>query len=169
MNTRFTVLPYTFIPNKAQLQWPFLVTVMHEMCSQHWNWCCQLRQDMGHSKHLKQRSYYLPEQLQIQIDTTQHTPKMLQNQTLHFQLEPATLRSFNLPHTTISIFTRGKKHFVNQLKELKGCYQHRTNKPNQPSRKKEKKQHTKLWSAKHSPRMLDVTHVMTMTERDYRK
>lgn len=113
MNTRFTVLPYTFIPNNAQLEWPFLVTVMHETCSQHWNSRCQLRQNMGHLKHLKQKSCYLPEQLQIQIETAQHAPKMLQNQTLHFQLEPATVHSFNLPHTTISIFTQGKKHFAN--------------------------------------------------------
>lgn len=30
----------------------FFVVVMHELCSNHWNSSCQLRQNTGHSKHL---------------------------------------------------------------------------------------------------------------------
>lgn len=80
MNPCFAVLPYKFIPNTAQLEWPFLL----------WS-CVKCAATTGihpasHSRtqatrHTSYQTVKL-EKRQMQIKAAQHTPKMLENQTV---------------------------------------------------------------------------------------
>lgn len=83
MNPCFAVLPYTFIPNTAQSEWSFLLrsrmkcaatTAIHPATvAEHRPLEAPL---------IKQKSCIMLEKLQMQIKAAQHSPNVLQNQTV---------------------------------------------------------------------------------------